>query len=221
MSFDHSKRVDQQPARPLQSAIVLKRTMDLALSTCALIVLAPLWAAVAIVIRLESPGPVIFRQKRVGRHFRTFELLKFRTMVEGAENSARKLTLADDPRVTRSGRFFRKYKLDELPQLVNVLLGDMSLVGPRPEVPEYVELFRADYEGLLQWRPGITDYASIEFRDESEQLGDAEDPELAYVTRILPRKIFLAKRYLREFSLALDLKLIFLSVLAVFSPRKG
>ena len=166
--------------------------------------LAPLLIVIAIVIRLTSPGPIFFRQTRVGRQLRPFEILKFRTMVVDAEKLGLQLTAGEDPRITSIGRFLRKTKLDELPQLFNVLSGEMSLVGPRPEVPKYVELFREDFADILVVRPGITDLASIKYRDESAVLRDAEDPESAYVNEILPDKLRLAREYVDRSSLAFD-----------------
>lgn len=172
-----------------------------------LVLLAPLLAAIALAVKVDSPGPVFFRQERVGRHFRRFRLLKFRTMVAGAEGGPA-LTAGDDPRVTRAGRLLRRFKLDELPQLVNVLRGEMSLVGPRPELPCYVERFRRDYEELLSVRPGLTDPASIKYADEAELLGRAADAEAEYLREVLPDKIALAKAYVRERSLLSDLGIL-------------
>ncbi len=144
----------------------------------------------------------------MGRDFQPFWIFKFRTMVPDAPRLGGPITCGDDPRITRLGRFLRKTKIDELPQLINVLKGEMSLVGPRPEVPHYVELFRADYEEILRVRPGITDLASIKYRDEAAILGAAEDPEREYRECVLPEKIELAKQYVRQASLWTDIKII-------------
>jgi lipopolysaccharide/colanic/teichoic acid biosynthesis glycosyltransferase len=187
---------------------VIKRLLDASAALLGLIVLAPLFAAIALAIKLTSPGPVFFRQERVGKDFKPFWIYKFRSMVVNAPQLGGQLTSAGDPRVTRIGRLLRKTKLDELPQLINVLKGDMSLVGPRPEVPRYVQMFRDDYRELLRVRPGITDLASVKYRDESEILGQSPDPEAAYVNEVLPDKIALAKEYLAHRSLLYDLGLI-------------
>jgi lipopolysaccharide/colanic/teichoic acid biosynthesis glycosyltransferase len=168
---------------------------------------------VGIMVKLSSSGPVLFRQERVGRGFRRFKILKFRTMVSNAPKLGGQLTAGKDPRITPIGHVLRKTKLDELPQLVNVLKGDMSFVGPRPEVPRFVEMFRKDYEELLTVRPGITDPASIRYRHESDILGRSPDPETAYVEEVLPEKIALAKEYVSRSSLLFDLRLIFATLL--------
>jgi lipopolysaccharide/colanic/teichoic acid biosynthesis glycosyltransferase len=176
---------------------------------------------VAAGIKLGSVGPIFFTQRRIGRGFVPFSLYKFRTMVPIAPKVGPKITVAGDPRVTRIGRVLRATKLDELPQLLNVIKGDMSLVGPRPEVPEYVDLFVDDYRQILALRPGITDLASIKYRNEAEVLARSEDPEREYVTRILPDKIALAEEYVRRSSLAFDLKLIFLTLSSIAGGPRG
>ena len=190
----------------------MKRSFDFVVSLLGLVILSPLLLIVAALIRLTSGEPIIFRQQRMGRGFRPFKMLKFRTMVPDAPRLGGELTAGEDPRITAVGRFLRKTKLDELPQLINVLKGDMSFVGPRPEVPRYVELFRDDYEELLTVRPGITDLASMKYRHESELLGQSQDPEATYIKEILPDKIALAKEYIRCSSFWFDLKLIFKTV---------
>jgi lipopolysaccharide/colanic/teichoic acid biosynthesis glycosyltransferase len=198
----------------------MKRLLDVLASCCGLVVLAPLWGTIAAAIRLDSPGPVFFRQERMGRGFKPFSIYKFRTMVVDAPLKGGLLTAGDDPRITRVGRWLRGSKLDELPQLLNVLLGDMSLVGPRPEVRKYVELFRDHYETILRVRPGITDWASLQYRDESAILAQAVDPEQEYLHRILPDKLRLAEEYVRHSSVRLDLVLILLT-LAKLLPWNG
>jgi lipopolysaccharide/colanic/teichoic acid biosynthesis glycosyltransferase len=163
-------------------------------------------AASALAVKLSSPGPVLFRQTRVGRGGRPFRILKFRSMRDGA--SGPQVTAGGDDRITPVGRVLRRHKLDELPQLWNVLVGDMSLVGPRPEVQRYVERFAADYERILAVRPGITDRAALEYRDEESVLAAAADPEAAYVSTVLPAKIQLYHRYLDEMSLRTDVTLV-------------
>lgn len=185
----------------------MKRAFDVGAAVVALLILAPVFLVVTIVIRANSKGPVLFRQWRVGRGYRPFQIYKFRTMRVAAAGG-REITAAGDPRITAPGRWLRASKLDELPQLLNILRGDMSVVGPRPEVVRYVELFHADYREVLEVRPGLTDLASIKYRDEAGVLAGAADPEQEYVSRILPDKIALAREYVRRSSLALDLRLI-------------
>jgi lipopolysaccharide/colanic/teichoic acid biosynthesis glycosyltransferase len=192
-----------------------KRVFDFTVALLGLIALLPVFALVAILVKLDSPGPVFFRQERVGRGFRPFFILKFRTMVEDAAQRGKLITAGADPRITRVGNVLRRTKVDELPQLINVLKGDMSLVGPRPEVPRYVEMFRGDYEEILKVRPGITDLASIQYRDEAAVLAAAKDPEHEYITRVLPEKIQLAKQYIPRASFVFDLELILRTLLRV------
>jgi len=184
-----------------------KRSCDLVCSLLGLLVLSPLYAVAALLVKMSGPGPVLFHQVRIGRDFHPFEIYKFRTMTNEAVSDP-PITVRGDRRVTSIGRFLRKTKLDELPQLVNVVKGDMSLVGPRPEVPQYVERFRDDYEEILKVRPGITDEASILFRHEDAVLASAPDPQKFYEEKILPRKIALAKTYVLNRSLTRDLLLI-------------
>lgn len=186
----------------------MKRVFDLAMASLGLLLLFPLFLVVALLIKLDSRGPVLFRQERVGQEFRPFLIYKFRTMVQDAHTQGPRITFGHDPRITRVGWFLRKSKIDELPQLFNVLKGDMTFVGPRPEVPRYVELFKHDYEEILTIRPGITDLASLKYRDEAALLGNSDNPEEEYITRVLPDKISLGKQYLEHSSVVFDLKLI-------------
>lgn len=185
-----------------------KRLLDVVVSSIGLLFLLPVFVVIAVLIKMGSKGPVFFRQERMGRGLREFRIYKFRTMVVDAPLKGGMLTAGGDPRVTRVGRYLRKTKVDELPQLLNVLRGEMSLVGPRPEVRRYVDLFRRDYDEILSVRPGITDLASLKYRNEESSLGLAADPELEYVTRVLPDKIALAKEYVRRSSLLLDVSVI-------------
>jgi lipopolysaccharide/colanic/teichoic acid biosynthesis glycosyltransferase len=187
---------------------MIKRAFDIAVAAVGLVLLSPLLALIAAAIKVGSPGPALFRQERMGIGFRRFMILKFRTMVDAPPGQGRPITVGDDPRITAVGRILRKTKLDELPQLINVLRGEMSLVGPRPEVPRYVELFRPDYEEILHVRPGITDLASLKFRNEAAELAKAGDAEEEYVRRVLPEKIALGKEYIRRSSLLFDLVLL-------------
>ncbi len=166
-----------------------KRVFDLFWTIPGLVVLSPLFGVIALWIKLDDGGPVFFRQERVGQNGQLFRIWKFRTMVVDAEKRGRPLTVGRDPRITRAGYRLRRYKLDELPQLLNVLRGEMSLVGPRPEVPRYVALYTPEQRRVLDLMPGITDPASIRYRHENELLSQAEDPEKVYVEEIMPEKI--------------------------------
>jgi lipopolysaccharide/colanic/teichoic acid biosynthesis glycosyltransferase len=192
---------------------MLKRTFDILASLVGLVLLAPIGLLVALAIKLDSRGPVFFRQVRMGLNFQPFRIYKFRTMVAEAPALGAQITAGADPRITRVGAFLRKSKFDELPQLINVLLGDMSLVGPRPEVPKYVEIFADDYRDILSVRPGITDPASLKYRDESAVLAAVADPEAAYIEQILPEKIALARQYIARSSFFYDLQVILQTLL--------
>ena len=193
---------------------MLKRAFDIAVSLVGLAVLSPFLIVVALLVKLTSPGPVFFKQERMGRRFRPFFIYKFRSMTQDAPEEGGPITFGNDPRITGVGRFLRKTKIDELPQLINVLKGNMSLVGPRPEVRKYVDMFREDYREILQVRPGITDLASLEYRDEAAVLGRADNPEEEYVNRVLPEKIRLAKEHIGRSSFLFDL------AIAVRTPFK-
>lgn len=198
----------------------MKRLFDVTISLLGLILLSPAFILLAIVVKLSDGGPVIFRQERIGRGFRPFTLYKFRSMVVDASERGPAITAAGDPRVTPLGRILRHTKVDELLQLYNVLKGDMSFVGPRPEVRQYVDLFRAEYEEILAVRPGITDLASITYRDESPLLEKAKDPEKQYRHVILPEKLRLAKEYVRRASVFYDLELILTTVFSLLYPDR-
>ncbi|MBX7167430.1 MAG: sugar transferase [Pirellulales bacterium] len=202
-------------APPSLTTAALKRAFDVAAAGTGLLLVSPVLLAAALAVKLDSPGPVFFRQQRVGRGFRPFRIYKFRSMVVDAPKLGAQITAGRDPRITRVGHWLRKTKVDELPQLINVVAGDMSLVGPRPEVPKYVEMFRQDYADVLLVRPGITDLASVKYRDESEILAAAADPEREYVERVLPDKIRLAREYIPQASLAFDVRLILQTLLRI------
>ena len=194
-----------------------KRLFDVGAAGCGLVLLAPALLALALWIRFDSPGPALFRQRRVGRYGRHFAIYKFRTMADHPDGG-RQLTVGQDPRITRAGRFLRRTKLDELPQLLNVLEGTMSLVGPRPEVPRYVDRYPpAVRETVLSVAPGITDLAAILYKDENDILGRAQDPERAYIETILPVKLEYYQRYVRERSFWLDVRIIFRTLAAILS----
>ena len=196
--------------------MLAKRLFDFFGALFGLIVLSPLFFVVACAIRLDSTGPVFFRQVRTGIHGVPFRIFKFRTMITDAERKGMQITVGMDNRITSVGVFLRKFKIDELPQLINVVLGDMSLVGPRPEVPKYVAKWPDNVrDEILSVRPGITDFASIEFRDENALLADAEDPERVYVEKILPIKVDYYLQYVRHRCLLLDIQLIFRTLWAI------
>ncbi len=193
---------------------MLKRLFDLTASALGLLILLPLWGAIALAIRLDSPGPILHRAVRVGRNGRTFTLYKFRTMVADAAQHGPGITVSGDPRVTRVGHFLRRWKLDELPQLLNVLRGEMSLVGPRPEDPRYVALYTAEQREILRVRPGITSPASVRFRNE-EALLSTEDWERRYIEDIMPTKLALDLEYVRRANLLCDLTVLWETLLAL------
>lgn len=188
------------------------RFCDIVFSLFGLLLLSPLFIIVALWIVIDNPGPVFYRQQRVGKNGKDFGLLKFRSMRVGADKMSL-ITIGDrDPRVTRAGYYIRKFKLDELPQLWNVLIGDMSLVGPRPEVRRYVDLYTDEQRTVLAVRPGITDYASIEYIDENRLLAQAEDPDKTYIEEIMPAKIALNMRYINHQTIGEYFKIIFLTI---------
>jgi lipopolysaccharide/colanic/teichoic acid biosynthesis glycosyltransferase len=193
----------------------MKRVMDLFFSSSGLFLLSPLLLSLAGRIRMEDGGPVFYRGLRIGLHGKPFRIFKFRTMVVNADQMGGASTADDDPRITRIGKKLRKYKLDELPQLINVLLGDMSLVGPRPEVPHYVNMYTEEEKAILTVRPGITDWASLWNSDEGAFLAGSPDPEKAYMEKIRPEKIRLQLKYVRERSFWIDCKIIYQTVFAI------
>jgi lipopolysaccharide/colanic/teichoic acid biosynthesis glycosyltransferase len=193
-----------------------KRVFDVIFALAGLLLLSPLLLLAALLIKRDSPGPIFFKQERMGKGFQPFLIYKFRTMVSDASHRGGLITFGLDPRVTRVGRLLRRTKIDELPQLINVLRGEMSFVGPRPEVRPYVELFCADYEEILRVLPGITDLASLKYRHEAEVLGYVENPEEEYIKRVLPEKIKLAKEYVRRSSFFFDITLILKTLLRLF-----
>jgi lipopolysaccharide/colanic/teichoic acid biosynthesis glycosyltransferase len=210
--FERLERLERmEPAGSL-----MKRILDIVVSLIGLICLFPLMLLVAVLIKLDSSGPVFFRQERIGRGFRPFQILKFRTMIDNAQTKGRLITFARDPRITRVGRILRQTKIDELPQLINVLKGEMSLVGPRPEVSRYVQAFQKEYEEILNVRPGMTDLASLKYRNEEAMLGQSDDPEEEYIKHVLPDKIRLAKDYVQRSSFIFDLRLICRTMFKLF-----
>jgi lipopolysaccharide/colanic/teichoic acid biosynthesis glycosyltransferase len=200
--------------------MAVKRAVDVVGSAVGLLLLLPVLAIVAVIIKLDSPGPIFFRQERVGLRGRPFRIFKFRTMVVGAARAGTALTVRGDTRITRAGVVLRKNKFDELPQLFNVLAGDMSIVGPRPEVPEFMKFYTPDQRAIiLSMRPGITDYAAILFRDENSLLDRDRDPIDVYRREIMPAKFAYYERYSREISVLNDLRIILATVLLLVVGR--
>ena len=199
--------------------LAAKRAMDVLISGAALCALWPVFALIALAIVIDDPGPVFYRQVRVGHKNRDFRIFKFRSMRVGADKGSLVTIGGRDPRVTRSGYFIRKYKLDELPQLINVFLGDMSLVGPRPEVRHYVDYWTPEQMHVLDVRPGITDPASIKFRNENELMEKAENPEDYYINVIMQEKIKLYLEYVENASFFYDIKLIFMTFKVIVTER--
>ena len=195
---------------------MMKRLFDFIASFFGLILLAPIFVLIALWIKIDSRGPIFFRQERVGFQGSIFRIHKFRTMVLDAEKKGKQITVGADSRITTVGEFLRKYKLDELPQLIDVLVGNMSLVGPRPEVPKYIDRYSDDEKhDVLSVKPGITDNASIEFRDESELLASSKDPEATYINEVLPKKIALYRKYVKERSFFGDVVIIFKTIFLI------
>ena len=193
----------------------MKRVFDVGCCVVGLIVLAPFLLLIALLIRTDSKGPILYVQERIGLNGRPFYIFKFRTMVMDADKKGLLTVGGKDPRVTRIGYSLRRYKLDELPQLFNVLKGDMSLVGPRPEVKKYVDLYSSSQREVLTVKPGITDYASIVFVDENDILAKSADPEQAYIQEIMPAKLALNRKYIDEKGLLTDLRIIVKTLLRI------
>jgi len=196
----------------------VKRALDIVVASVGLAALSPILLAIAALIKLDSQGPVLYAAPRVGRHGRMFRMYKFRTMVANADKIGGSSTAADDPRITRVGRVLRRYKLDELPQLINVLFGTMSLVGPRPQVKWAVDLYTEAERAVLNVPPGITDYASLRFPNEGELLRGSADPDGDYMEKIHPEKMRLSLEYVRRRSLRTDLAILARTLAAVLKP---
>ena len=187
----------------------MKRVFDLIFSLFGIAVLLPVYLSIALLISLDSKGGVIYRQERTGKYGKTFRVLKFRTMRPDSFNKGALTVGSRDPRITNIGYYLRKYKLDELPQLFNVFLGEMSFVGPRPEVKKYTDLYTKEQQKVLQVRPGITDYASIKYRNENDMLSASDDPEKLYIEEIMPEKLNLNLKYINDNNVFKDIKIIF------------
>jgi lipopolysaccharide/colanic/teichoic acid biosynthesis glycosyltransferase len=196
---------------------LIKRLFDITFTSIGLLLTASIFLALALLIKLQDGGPIFYRGVRVGRYGRLFKIYKFRTMVINAEKMGGPSTADDDPRITRIGKFIRNYKLDELPQLINVFKGEMSLVGPRPEVRHYVNMFTEEEKAILTVRPGITDWASLWNPDEGRILSGSPDPERTYMEEIRPTKLRLQLKYVRERSFMVDLSIILRTIATVIS----
>lgn len=198
----------------------MKRTFDFVFSLAALIITFPLFVLLIMVVKFDSPGPAFYSQKRIGKDGRIFKLFKFRTMHVHADRLQAITVGARDRRITGAGYYLRKFKVDELPQLINVLKGDMSLVGPRPELKKFVDLYSADQLKVLSVRPGITDPASIAFRNENELLEGKDDPIQYYIAEIMPRKLALNLAYIENRSIFFDVRIIFLTIFSILKKTK-
>ncbi len=196
---------------------MLKRVFDISCALTGIVILLPFFIITAVLIVLDSRGGIFYRQVRVGKNNEDFFLLKFRTMKTDADKKGLLTVGNKDSRITRIGYYLRKYKLDELPQLFNVLLGSMSLVGPRPEVRKYVSLYNTEQQKVLSVKPGITDYASIEYANENERLAKSDNPEQTYISEIMPHKLSLNLKYIQEQSFVTDLKIIFCTLAKILS----
>lgn len=191
--------------------------MDIFFSLIGLIVLFPLFLVIALIITLDSKGGVFYKQIRVGKDGKDFKLFKFRSMAVGSDKKGLLTVGGNDSRITKPGYFIRKYKIDELPQLINVFIGDMSLVGPRPEVRKYVDLYNGEQQKVLSVKPGITDYASIAYINENEVLGKSANPEKTYIEEVMPSKLKLNLKYIEEKSVVTDIKIIFKTIAKIIS----
>jgi lipopolysaccharide/colanic/teichoic acid biosynthesis glycosyltransferase len=199
--------------------LFIKRVFDFVVSLLGIILLCPLFLLIALIIKMDSNGPVLFKQIRIGKDEEKFKIFKFRTMIVDAEKKGMQITVGKDSRITKIGQLLRKTKVDELPQLINVLIGDMSFVGPRPEVPKYVDMYDMQQRKILKVRPGITDLASIEYRDENTLLAKSNNPEKIYIEEIMPRKINLNTEYIKRMSVWYDVKLITKTILLIHKKR--
>lgn len=199
---------------------VVKRMLDFCISVICILILTPILLLISVWIRLDSQGPILFRQERVGMLERKFTIYKFRTMIVDAESLGKQITVGRDPRITRSGVFLRKYKLDELPQFFNIIRGDMSIVGPRPEVPRYVSLYNTEQKQVFSVRPGLTDEASIKYRNENQLLEDTDNPEQLYIEKIMPDKLNINLEYIQTVSLKKDVQIIGKTILAIMQREQ-
>ncbi|MEA3447363.1 MAG: sugar transferase [Bacteroidota bacterium] len=198
---------------------MVKRLFDIIFSFIGLIICSPVFIMLGIAICLDSHGGIFFKQQRVGKNGKLFSIYKFRSMRTGSDKKGQLTVGSNDRRITKTGRFIRKYKLDELPQLINVLIGNMSVVGPRPEVPKYVSMYSDEQRKVLQVKPGITDYASIEYANENDLLASSTDPENTYINEIMPDKLALNRKYIQEKNLITDIKILIKTVTRVLHHK--
>lgn len=196
-------------------SLIIKRVFDILVSLLLLIILLPVFIILSIVIKIDSKGPVFFRQERVTEYGRVFKIFKFRTMVSGADKIGSQVTVKDYCRITRSGKLLRKIRIDEIPQLINILIGDMSFVGTRPEVLKYVELYTNEMKATLLMKAGVTSLASIKFKDEEKLLQSSDDVDKSYIENVLPKKMEYNLEYIKKFNFFYDIKLMFMTVKAV------
>ncbi|MBB6713539.1 sugar transferase [Clostridium gasigenes] len=192
---------------------VIKRAFDIIASFIGIVILSPILLGVSIAIKIDSKESIFFKQVRVGKNEKRFNILKFRTMIVNAENLGKQITIGKDKRITKVGALLRKFKIDELPQLINVFKGDMSLVGPRPEVPKYVDMYNEEQKKVLKVRPGITDIASLRYKDENDILGKVKNPEEYYINTIMPDKLKLNLEYIEKNNIIFDLFLIIKTII--------
>ncbi|WP_300411178.1 sugar transferase [Lagierella sp.] len=211
---DFSRHIDEL-LREKSFTLILKRFFDILVSALGLIILAIPFVIISIIIKLTSTGPIFYRQKRVGKDEIPFRIYKFRTMIQDADKKGMLITVGEDNRITKIGKLLRKSKIDELPQLINVFLGNMSFVGPRPEVEKYTKLYDGYQKNVLKIRPGITDLASIKYKDESSVLAKSKDPEYTYIHEIMQNKLQINLEYLERISVLRDIKLIIITILEV------
>lgn len=211
---DFSRHIDEL-LREKSFTLIMKRFFDILVSALGLVILAIPFVIISIITKLTSTGPIFYRQKRVGKDEIPFRIYKFRTMIQDADKKGMLITVGEDNRITKIGKFLRKSKIDELPQLINVFLGDMSFVGPRPEVEKYTRLYDGYQKNVLKIRPGITDLASIKYKDESSVLAKSKDPEYTYIHEIMQNKLQINLEYLERISVLRDIKLIIITILEV------
>ena len=198
---------------------MIKRIFDILLSIISIIILSPFFIIIGLIVGLTSRGGIFYRQIRVGKDEKCFKIIKFRTMVTNADKEGLSITVGKDRRITGAGKLLRKIRLDEMPQLFNILIGQMSFVGPRPEVPRYVELYNEEQKKVLKVRPGLTDYAAICFKNENELLAKSSDPEKEYIENIMPEKLKYNAGYIEDMSILTDLRILVLTVWAVLGGR--
>lgn len=199
---------------------MIKRLFDIFISALAVLIFLPFGLMLAVIIAIESKGGVFYKQERIGQFGKSFQLLKFRSMKQNADKAGLLTVGMHDNRITKSGKFIRKYKLDEMPQFINVIKGEMSVVGPRPEVKKYVDLYSEEQRKILHVKPGITDYASLEYFNENEILGKSDNPERTYIEQILPDKLTINKKYINKPNIITDIKIIGLTILKIIGLKK-